>query len=375
MYFYIDESGNTGNNLFDPQQPILYYGVISSVKNLDVVAKAPLSLLRDELGVDRIHANELGNAGLPSVANKLTDLQKRHDIRFDLYLVNKKDHAAISFFDQVFDQGMNPAVPWTAYWTPLRYLLLFKVASLFDEKILEKAWIARASRNDLEANKLLVEVCEELLSRIHVIPDARSREIISDALTWAASNVEKIEYNASDKDSSLQISPNLIGFQQVMQGIATRINSVGREAKSIIVDRQNQFNSAQRFLADYYAKLRGEKFPMGPGLPEIDYSSMPLESPKFVSSSESAGLEIVDVYLWAFKRGLENKFIIDELRKMIYLQRHRGKTDAVSLEGIYNRWAPLLTDDSPLTQEQIKEAKEFLEKQEEYRKKAMRDIT
>lgn len=30
MFFYIDESGHTGKNLFDPLQVNLYYGLISS---------------------------------------------------------------------------------------------------------------------------------------------------------------------------------------------------------------------------------------------------------------------------------------------------------------------------------------------------------
>ena len=35
MYFYIDESGQTGLELFDDNQPFLYYGVLSSKFNLD----------------------------------------------------------------------------------------------------------------------------------------------------------------------------------------------------------------------------------------------------------------------------------------------------------------------------------------------------
>ena len=57
----------------------------------------------------------------------------KRDVRFSLYKVVKPDHAIITFFDQVFDSGVNKAVRWDHYWTPLRYPLLFKVAYLFDE--------------------------------------------------------------------------------------------------------------------------------------------------------------------------------------------------------------------------------------------------
>lgn len=71
---------------------------------------------------------------LDEVVDTLLVLQKKHRIRFDVWLVVKRDHAIISFFDQ----GMNPAVPRVAYWTPFRYPLLLNLASLFDNELAEK---------------------------------------------------------------------------------------------------------------------------------------------------------------------------------------------------------------------------------------------
>ena len=148
MHFYIDEGGHTGPNLFDPAQPMLYYGVLSSKVNVDVLAEERLKRPRTQLGVARLHAAELGNGRLVQIVRELCELQLKLDLRFDIYRVAKPDHAIISFFDQVFDQGMNPAVTWTGYWTPLRYILLGKLASLFDERLAELAWEARLELND-----------------------------------------------------------------------------------------------------------------------------------------------------------------------------------------------------------------------------------
>jgi len=38
MYYFVDESGNTGLHLFDAAQPLLYYGVLGARANLDVIA-------------------------------------------------------------------------------------------------------------------------------------------------------------------------------------------------------------------------------------------------------------------------------------------------------------------------------------------------
>lgn len=46
MYFYVDETGHTGPNLFDPTQPVLLYGILSSSDNLDKQAEKELAVLR-----------------------------------------------------------------------------------------------------------------------------------------------------------------------------------------------------------------------------------------------------------------------------------------------------------------------------------------
>ena len=68
MFFFIDESGNTGNNLFDPEQPILSYGLLSSAPNPDELATAAHASMLRKLGVDCLHANQLGVGGVTARA-------------------------------------------------------------------------------------------------------------------------------------------------------------------------------------------------------------------------------------------------------------------------------------------------------------------
>src|SRR5690606_6433945 len=166
------------------------------------------------------------------------------------------DHAAISYFDQVFDQGLNKAVPWLDYCTPLRFLMLLLVLSLFDSQTLKYTWHASVVRYDRNANKILVYVLRTLLERVEHICDLRVKEIINDALRWAIKYPEEIHYNVYDKKSLLQISPNLIGFQSVLHGIASRLKRDGGKALSVAVDQQSQFNKAQKWIADFYHQDR-----------------------------------------------------------------------------------------------------------------------
>lgn len=342
MYCYVDESGNTGSNLFDPAQPVLYYGLVTSKTNLDVTAEPLLRAARAKLGVERLHANELGVGRLSEIAPTLGRFALKRDVRFSLYKVVKPDHAVITFFDQVFDAGLNDAVPWHHYWTPLRYVLVFKVAHLFDVETSKAAWAARQETNPARAAEALRTICATLQGRLSRLPDARSRELISGALTWAAANPFEISYGAGNKDSALQISPNLVGFQQVLQYIAIQARKQSKQVRQITVDRQTQFNRAQGELSDIYRRLRGQKQSMGPGMPEMDMTNMPEVPPVFRPGDESAGLELVDVVLWIAKRHVEGKALSPELAEMFNAFAKRGGTDEVSLRGLERRWSFLL---------------------------------
>lgn len=365
MYFYIDESGHTGPNLFDPAQPVLYYGVISSTVDLDTEAQAAVQVLRDRLGVVRLHSNELGVARLTLIAEDIARITANFALTFDLLRVMKPDHALISFFDQTFDQGLNPAVPWMWYWSPLKYPLLFAVADLFDEKLLKEAWTIRINTNSEEANPAYTALCRELISRVErTVTDRRLREILLDSLSWASEHPEDIHYNVYNRKDLLQISPNLIGFQSVMHTIARRLGDANVGASKLVIDRQSQFNKAQKWLANIYTQGRGQVFPGGVGVPDLDLRHMPDIPITPTPGDQSAGLELVDVYLWTFKRFFEGKDLSPELLALIVGQTDCGTTDEVSIDGLQKRWTPWFMNLPEPTPEGMERAREIMDIQE-----------
>ncbi|MGX9526713.1 DUF3800 domain-containing protein [Alcaligenes nematophilus] len=374
MYFYIDESGQTGLNLFDPQQPVLYYGVLSSPHNLNEVARPAVECFRERFGVERLHANELGLGRISNIASELEALQVKFNLKFDIYTVLKKDYALMSFFDQVFDQGLNKAVPWLAYWTPLRYVLLAKLEYLFDQPTIELAWKARVEKKEERANELLQQVCEIILQRVGWLPDARSREIIGDALKWAKKYPDKIHFNIYSNDNRLQISPNLIGFQAVLHGIAASLKDSGETAVGIIVDRQSEFNKAQDYIANFYKNNKHVPLEVGPGLPVMDLTHMPEIPIAFTPGDQNIGLELVDVYLWLFKRHLEGKEVGNVLTHLMAPHFSRGVAGDVSFSALIKRWEPFLMGLPEPTLEGFKRARELIVFDEERRKKNLEGL-
>ena len=289
-----------------------------------------------------------------------------------IYSIAKADHALICFFDQVFDQGLNPAITWSGYWTPLRYVLLIKLASLFDEEMLKLAWSSRIELNDEKANTGLVEVCKIIKGRVGDLPDERSRTLIYDALDWAQNNPSEIYYNAKRKKDLLSITPNLIGFQSVMHGIASRLNKHNKSASIITVDLQSQFNKGQKTFSEFCASVKDTpSTTLGPGMPEIDFKDMPTIPLSFKSGTDSAGLEIVDVYLWLFKRMLEKKEVAIEMYPFINEQIPKSMTDEISINALSSRWGEWFANLPEPTDDEMKKGIELKKLDEERRLNGM----
>lgn len=369
MFFYIDESGNTGKNLFDPNQRYLYYGLLSSKTNIDILAKRDFSKIKNKLGLGFLHANELNISKILELTREMPFFQKKYKLRFDLFRVVKSDHAIISFFDQIFDQGVNPAFTWTGYWTPLRYVILLKLATLFDIDTLKKAWEARISLNCRKAEQLIIQVCNTLEERVSILPDERSRKLIGDTLRWAKYNYSKLSYNATNKEAARQIMPNVICFQFVLGHIASYIAKHGKQPSQIIIDRQVEFNKSQQYLADYYAVLQKKKaiFLRGPGLPTHDYRNMPIIPLTISSRNESFGVEIVDIFLWIFQRAIERQDLPKELQSFFYKNYRNATFEEISLEAINSKCIEWLNNMPPLTPEQISVGEELAAIEEERR--------
>lgn len=377
MFFYVDESGNTGLNLNDNTQPYLYYGVLSSPVDLDSSELPELIDIRKNLSVTRIHASEIGYDKLSKVYKLFIELINKYNLKFDLYKLNKRDYIVISFFDQVFDQGLNPAVPWDWYWTPLRYPLLFAVSSLFDDELIIQAWEARITRSQNESNNMLKEIIKVLLGRAKEYPDMRAREIISNALFWAFFNIEAIQYRVSGgKNMVMQISPNLIGFQSVIFGILGRSKLDKLGVDKVIVDQQAQFNNAQKWLASIYQKTN-DVLRIGPGLPEIDLKEIFKTPIECVSGYKSNGLEIVDIFLWLFKRWNEGKEISKELKIILFILIQDGMGDEISINALYERWGKWfssLPELSEYSEAHLKKIKESKDKNDEDINKIISDL-
>ena len=111
LHAYIDESGNTGFNLFDPAQPFFQNVAMSSLVDFDEVFQNRVQRMADRLGVAYLHGNELGVDGVEQIAGDIAELIEFSQVKFYFAAINKRDVAAIKFYDAIFDPGENPRHP------------------------------------------------------------------------------------------------------------------------------------------------------------------------------------------------------------------------------------------------------------------------
>lgn len=347
MFFYIDESGNTGNNLFDGTQPVLSYGLLSCQTNLDIRACGVHAQMLRRLGVASLHANELREEGLAAIGDLLFKLHKGLRFDFDYYFINKRDFALVTFFDHVFDDVLNPAVPWMLYQTPMRYVALVKLAALFDEELLARTWRAATTLNRDESLAALAEIFPELLARIEGSPlDSRSKEIFTQTFTWAHDFPAHLDFHASSKWQTHYMGPNLVGFQFVLRAIARRLKAKNRkDALSIVVDRQHQYNKIQRDLQTHYERISAsivkEPFPVQRYLDRDineDYANMPARPFNVSASGESIGLQLTDVCLWLANRFMRSGEVHPALAPFLRRLLTRSFADGIHMRGFEQRW-------------------------------------
>lgn len=260
----------------------------------------------------------------------------------------------------------------------MRYLIIHKLAALFDEQLLRESWCLCTERKIQRYEGDIVQLLSEVKGRaITSGLDPRSVEVIVDALDYGIANPLELDFGYPDQK---MVSPNAVGFQFVVSCIARRVRSKNRKkASSILVDRQHQFNNAQigthynlsRIAEGIKKSPQKEKnyylnHPLFATFEEADivHDGLPERELTIAKSSDSIGLQIVDVYLWVTNKMISGHDIPDELKYLWSLFARRSSIDGISLDGMGKRFSEfekMLPKFEDLTEEQMQMAKDMVE--------------
>ena len=307
LHAYIDESGNTGANLFDPKQPHFFTVAMSSPTDFDVEFREDVERIARDLGVRYLHANEIGLKRVEKIAMDVVDVIERSQVRFHHVLVSKPDSAMFQFFYALFDPGENQAASGTAYWCRvLRFEMVVQLASIMELNDVRMFWDAMRAIRSEESEAKAMRAIDNVLRRVDELNDARVRELMGDTLKWARENLGEFSFWASKKKDHYRLLPNLYGLLPLFEAISRDAAEWKLPVKKIVHDQQVQFGAK---LRDWHSMFRD----IPPGTAGM-FGDTPVEFPdistsnfELADSGKSSGLQIVDLVLWIFSRSISGQ--------------------------------------------------------------------
>ncbi len=379
MYVYVDETGNTGNELFDPEQPVFVTAAMMTKTNFDAVRRGDLKAIAGRVGASSLHANELGISRIEEIADDLLRVIRNANARFFVSRLEKSYLAAAKVFDTYFDAGENLAVPWHAYWIrPLRLVLMFKLATyIVDEEISRTVWNCITAKTEAKSAGLFVDGAHAILARAARLPDARSREIVTQAMQWAITNPENFSTHIRDKVSRNAHSPNFVAFSNLMDGLHKTSKAWDRPVREIVHDRQEQFEKTLTRWHEVYSRpeMANEEPLHWPGEKEPITLGKTLGSKlRFDTEDNSPGLQVLDVLLWLFKRAITDKDIGPKGARLLNRMFQRGWQNDLSFDGVGSAVEEQLEAiwNAPISEEQARLGAELLAKEQENRMAALK---
>jgi hypothetical protein len=245
IYAYVDETGNTGHNLFDENQPDFFTAALVTKGDFDIAFATSAQTLAQRLGAGSLHGKELGIHRLEAVAADLLRLLHCSKAHFFVSRVEKRYLLATKLFDSLFDSGENAAIAWHHYnLRPLRLMFTFKLASIVDEGTAKLFWQCILEPKEKIAYEMLPAVCEALQRNIGQLPDERSREVLGDGLEWARTHPESIQIHTDKKIARQGHFTNMVAFINLLDGLENYSKMWRKPVARITHDQQSEFHKS-----------------------------------------------------------------------------------------------------------------------------------
>lgn len=370
MFVFIDESGNSGQNIADKNSPIFYHLAALSKYNLDLDLNKRLSKFITDYSL-----NELHSAANPRLLEELAPivLQELKDNKVSFYYaeVEKSYLAYAKLYDTIFDNVENHGVRWSAYqFRPLRLMLLCNLIGIVNEKIafdFYKNCLIASSQQ--QANDYLKRTCELILAETYRLKDFRTKQIIEDAINGAkyfSSNITMFEKSKQDRWRHL---PHIVSFLPMLNAISVYSKRHKSKVQKIIHDEQEQVQyvitemhsiAAQAGTSGVVWDLRENG--------SLDFTRIPEKCFEMKDSTKSYGIQITDVCLYILTHGEPDYYFEPHKYELYnYINNHLIDRFIFSKKMLHfeaSLWYNKIMN-ANLSQDQIEFGKEFVKKMDD----------
>ncbi len=302
---YTDESGNSGNNLFDENQPNFWTGTLVTQTNLEAIAAPVVAECLRIVDRKELHGNALGLGGINKIAVHLIRLFVETKSRFLFTKIEKTHLAGTKFADALLDSGTNQAMSLVQYGPPAARLpLALQLIQLLKKADLLKWWQAFEKNDDAAFAEMMKRPLDRL-ERFHRrgIYHDRTAQLLRDALTWGIAHPKRLlEGGAHPLDS-----PNIVALTLIVSMLHGLHERTGARVRTFVHDEQNQFAQHLKFVHAHSKGFQLDNSNICAPLPEVKKVLTFGCELQVGKSSDSLGLQLIDTVLWLIKRFLDSK--------------------------------------------------------------------
>lgn len=370
MFVFIDESGNSGQNMADKDSPFFYHLALLSKYNIDLDLNGRIKKLLKSHSLDELHGTEISNL-LDELSPTILQELKDNNASFYYAEVEKSYLAYAKLYDTLFDNEENLGARWSAYQLrPLRLMLLCNFIGIVDEKIaidFYKNCLIASSQQ--QANDYLNRTCKLILSETYRLKDFRTKQIIEDALNGAKNFSSDITMFEKSKQDRWRHLPHIVSFLPMLNAISVYSRKHNSKVQRIIHDEQEQ---VQHVITEMHsiaaqAGARGVVWDLREN-GSLDFKRIPEKSFEMKDSTKSYGIQITDVCLYILTHAKPDSFCEPHKYELYnYINEHLIERFIFSKRMLYfeaSLWYNKIMN-SNLSQDQIEFGKDFVKKMDD----------
>lgn len=311
LFGYCDESGNSGLNLFDKNQPFFWVGVLISEADLNGTAMPKVNTLLNNIGKKELHGNEMGISLINEVSLGIKEILIENKCQAIFVKIEKVFLAKLKMFDYLFDNTNNKAVSSISYGIRLlRLMLANSFCSCVSDEDAEYFWNIYKNPRVGDISRLLENIKKSINNKI---TDKRMKELIIDAIQWAKKHpLEVFNCKLGKIDS-----PNVVAFSQILLSINNLYGDNNFTVEKIFHDSQNQFGRSLLDTFKHYEHVQSD-FSALTILHQINLIDIYKKDLKIVSSDNECGIQIIDVLLYMVKKNVQQKIMFEGDCKKLY---------------------------------------------------------
>ena len=368
MYIYADESGHSGRHIFN-EPPFYFQGAIISETDTEPLLQDVAEKYRVELGVERLHANEIRPHIVERIASTFLSLLDKTNCLFHITAIEKPYLSITKFVDSLFDSYENKGARWLWY---NHEFFRHTLCCLFDDILLEedkKNFWQSYLADDFDGISTIVKTVLHRLEQIQL--DRRLYQVSCEGLQFALKYPEEITLMASrTKKSYKGHTPNMVAFSSLIQAVHKFCKEYETTPEVFVHDPQSEFGRTMKEYHEMFAKVRAEHSESGLQL-DVENTDYDLGRFSLTPSKHLTSLQAVDLFLWLSQRsdriksqGLREKFM--EMSDPFYISR-------ASSEMIRAIWAIKMSN-MDLSDEDIKKGEETVVKMENVHKNRLKEF-